>query len=89
MLDLALEIRLISRFVSGVLGQDRFARVEEDVLCRLESLEERHFLSALASRTYALAPREGARVLPEPVGAEQLAADWTDERLLPTIRCAR
>ena len=28
-------------------------------------------------------------MLPEPVGAEQLAADRTDERLLPTIRCAR
>jgi len=28
-------------------------------------------------------------MLPEPVGAAQLAADGSDERLLPTIRCTR
>jgi hypothetical protein len=77
----------VDAFIGGLA--ERLARVEEDLVRLLESLEERCFLAALAWRPNALSSREGARMLPESVGAEQLAADGTDERLLPTIRCAR
>ena len=77
----------VDAFIGGFA--ERLARVEEDFVRLLESLEERNLLAAFAGGANALSPRKRARVLPESVGAEQLAANGADEWLLPTVRCAR
>jgi hypothetical protein len=90
-------VEIVEQPLSGRADVDPFIgrlaeslpRVEEEIVRLFQALEERDRSAPFAGWPDALPSGERAGVLPKTVGAEQLAPNGPDERLLSTVRSAR